>query len=67
MANKQLEDLGMHTEDNVQWELDPVCGMEVDPESTQYHLEYGSKKYYFCNKSCFSHFKADPEHYVWDK
>lgn len=64
MTNKQLEDLGMHTEDNIHWELDPVCGMEVDPESTEFHTEYEGKEYYFCNKSCLAHFKADPEHYA---
>lgn len=64
MKDTQLEDLGMHAEDTVGWELDPVCGMEVDPESTQYHMVYEDKQYHFCNKSCIGHFKANPEQYA---
>lgn len=65
MTNKHLEDLGMHTEDSIRWELDPVCGMEVDPESTQFSMDHDGKKYHFCNKSCFEHFKANPDQYIF--
>ncbi len=64
MTDKQLADLGMHTEEPVEWTLDPVCGMEVDPDSTPFKAEFERKTYHFCNKSCFEHFKADPSRYA---
>lgn len=38
---------------------DPVCGMEVDPEETEYHLDHEGQQYHFCSESCKSSF--DPE------
>ncbi|MFB6171195.1 MAG: permease [Haloarculaceae archaeon] len=38
---------------------DPVCGMEVDPEETDYAVEHDGQTYYFCSQSCMDSF--DPE------
>jgi len=38
---------------------DPVCGMEVDPDETEYSIEYEGETYYFCSQSCKESF--DPE------
>lgn len=38
---------------------DPVCGMEVNPEETEYSTEHNGETYYFCSKSCKESF--DPE------
>lgn len=38
---------------------DPVCGMEVDPEETEYSRKYNGQTYYFCSQSCLESF--DPE------
>lgn len=38
---------------------DPVCGMEVNPEETDYSTEYDGRTYYFCSESCKESF--DPE------
>ncbi|WP_247004613.1 permease [Halosolutus gelatinilyticus] len=38
---------------------DPVCGMEVDPDETEYATEVDGRTYYFCSKSCMESF--DPE------
>jgi uncharacterized membrane protein YraQ (UPF0718 family) len=38
---------------------DLVCGMEVDPEQTDYSIEHDDTTYYFCSESCMESF--DPE------
>lgn len=43
---------------------DPVCGMEVDPETAAARAEHEGKTYYFCSKSCEEKFKAEPEKYA---
>ncbi len=45
-------------------EIDPVCGMEVDPETAEFKTRYKGKKYYFCSESCLKNFKEDPEKYL---
>ena len=42
---------------------DPVCGMEVEVETTPPALtvEYKGTKYYFCGRGCLLDFKDDPE------
>ena len=45
-------------------EIDPVCGMEVEPERAAGSYEYGGKTYYFCAQGCLEDFKEDPESYV---
>jgi len=42
---------------------DPVCGMQGKPDDwTDY--EYLGQKYYFCNPSCLTEFKKNPEKYI---
>ena len=45
-------------------EIDPVCGMTVDPRSAAGSHEHGGKTYYFCSKHCLHAFKADPDKYL---
>lgn len=42
---------------------DPVCGMEVD-ENSSTSAEHGSFKYYFCSMNCRIKFHEDPELYA---
>jgi P-type Cu+ transporter len=44
--------------------LDPVCGMTVDPHTTQHRHAYQGHTYYFCSAGCRSKFAADPEKYL---
>ncbi len=46
--------------------IDPVCGMKGKPEDW-IEYEYNEKKYYFCNQSCVSDFKENPEKYIGAK
>ena len=47
-----------------QGEIDPVCGMTVQPDSAAGSFEYRDKKYYFCATRCLDKFQADPEYYL---
>jgi Cu+-exporting ATPase len=43
---------------------DPVCGMSVDPHTTQHRAEHAGRTYYFCSGGCRTKFLADPERYL---
>jgi Cu+-exporting ATPase len=43
---------------------DPVCGMEIDPESAAATEEYQGRTYHFCSAACHEKFKAEPEKYA---
>ena len=45
-------------------EKDPVCGMDVDTETSTLSLEHDGKTYWFCGKGCLLEFKDDPEQYL---
>ena len=44
--------------------IDPVCGMEVDPQSAAATSEYQGQTYYFCAHGCKEAFDRNPEEYV---
>lgn len=52
-----------HSHSTIETEIDPVCGMSVET-STDLKTDYQNKTYYFCNPSCLSKFKRDPEPYL---
>ncbi|MBE0680717.1 MAG: heavy metal translocating P-type ATPase [Anaerolineales bacterium] len=43
---------------------DPVCGMEVEPQSAFAKREHMGQTLYFCSQSCVDQFDKDPHHYV---
>ncbi len=45
-------------------EIDPVCGMEVDPKTAEYTSIYQGKTYYFCSSGCKKDFDKEPQKYV---
>ena len=45
-------------------EIDPVCGMEVDPGTAAWKTVHGGKTYYFCSKGCLEDFIEDPGSYL---
>ncbi len=47
-----------------QGEIDPVCGMTVQPATAAGSYEYREKTYYFCATRCLDKFRADPEYYL---
>src|ERR1044072_5327927 len=44
--------------------IDPVCRMEVEPETAAASYEYHGQTYYFCHPSCTEKFSANPEKYL---
>ena len=45
-------------------EIDPVCGMSVDPNAGKPRFEYRGKTYHFCCNGCRTKFEADPVRYL---
>ncbi len=43
---------------------DPVCGMDVTPETAAGKSEYKGQTYYFCSNGCKRSFDKDPEKYL---
>ncbi len=45
-------------------EIDPVCGMSVDPNAGKPSAEHGGKTFWFCSNGCKAKFEADPAKYL---
>jgi Cu+-exporting ATPase len=46
---------------------DPVCGMDINPESTHPVYSYKGDTYYFCIEACRTAFEKNPEKYIKPK
>lgn len=44
--------------------IDPVCGMEADPNTAPAKLEYKGRTFYFCAPGCKVLFEKNPEKYL---
>lgn len=44
--------------------IDPVCKMEVNPDTAQWKSEYEGETYYFCAPGCLSSFEKDPQRFL---
>src|SRR3954449_4830131 len=56
-----MNDLHEHTGVTVR---DPVCGMDVAPETAAAKSSYEGQDYYFCSKGCRAKFDAVPADYL---
>ena len=43
---------------------DPVCGMDVAPETAAGHAEHAGQTYHFCSRNWLAKFEADPVKYL---
>ena len=43
---------------------DPVCGMEIDPETAAGKSEHQGVTYHFCAEGCKQNFDANPQQYL---
>jgi YHS domain-containing protein len=43
---------------------DPMCGMDVDPQTASQRTEYQGQTYYFCAPGCRKAFEAEPQKYL---
>jgi Cu+-exporting ATPase len=66
MSSHVTHDHGHHhaTSTSPGTEIDPVCGMAVDPAKAAGMVEHGGKTYYFCSTHCVHKFQADPEKFL---
>jgi Cu+-exporting ATPase len=48
-------------------ELDPVCGMSIDPARAKSHVEHANKTYSFCSEGCAKKFSTEPAKYLNSK
>jgi len=46
---------------------DPVCGMDVNPQTTKHRAEYSGLNYYFCSAGCKTKFETNPPRYLSPK
>jgi Cu+-exporting ATPase len=44
--------------------IDPVCGMEIDPNTAAGKSDYQGKTYYFCSLGCKKSFDKEPQKYA---
>ncbi|HEX8510745.1 MAG TPA: HAD-IC family P-type ATPase, partial [Propionibacteriaceae bacterium] len=44
---------------------DPVCGMDVDPATSEYRSDHDGQSYFFCSGHCQVKFAADPASYLY--
>jgi YHS domain-containing protein len=44
--------------------VDPVCGMAVNPETTNIKACIGGQNYYFCAEGCRTAFEKNPEKFM---
>src|SRR6185437_3746128 len=44
--------------------IDPVCGMQVEPETAAGRSEHEGTTYFFCANSCKQKFDRDPKRYL---
>jgi Cu+-exporting ATPase len=47
--------------------VDPVCGMKVDPATSERRFDHGGKTFHFCSAGCQTKFAANPESYLKPK
>jgi Cu+-exporting ATPase len=45
-------------------QIDPVCGMTVDPDGAAGSFEYQGTTYYFCSTHCLHRFRENPESFL---
>jgi Cu+-exporting ATPase len=48
-------------------EIDPVCGMRVDPAKAAAQVHHAGKDYFFCCKGCAAKFEAEPARWLAPK
>ncbi|MCU1299696.1 MAG: Lead, cadmium, zinc and mercury transporting ATPase [Acidobacteriaceae bacterium] len=48
-------------------EMDPVCGMDVNPATAKYHTDHQGKSFHFCSGGCLEKFRASPDTYLKSK
>ena len=45
-------------------EIDPVCGMALNPHEALAQTAHGGRVYYFCSENCRQKFDRQPQKYI---
>jgi Cu+-exporting ATPase len=45
-------------------EIDPVCGMRLDPATLKHYFDIAGRRFHFCSADCRAKFEADPNAYL---
>jgi len=53
-----------HMHDGKHEVTDPVCGMTVDPATSELRSDFGGTVYHFCSATCQAEFDVEPARYV---
>jgi Cu+-exporting ATPase len=43
--------------------VDPVCGIQIDPEKTAVQAKFQGRTFFFCSTTCAREFEAHPQEY----
>ena len=54
----------MNLHKSYQRNVDPVCGMQVDPEKVVQTADYDGRTYFFCAERCRKEFENQPQKYL---
>ncbi|GAC1529530.1 MAG: hypothetical protein NVS3B12_02940 [Acidimicrobiales bacterium] len=63
MGAPDVTTAGKETGLSLQADVDPVCGMTVDPDTAAAHRRYAGQTVSFCNPGCAATFDTDPARY----
>jgi len=44
--------------------IDPVCGMTVDDNKSEFQTQFAGKKYFFCSEECKQEFENNPDEFA---
>jgi YHS domain-containing protein len=47
-----------------QMTTDPVCGMRIDEQESEFQTMFAGRKYFFCSEDCRKEFENEPEEYL---
>jgi len=60
----EMEIIMMKQTESVQSAIDPVCGMSVDPKTTEIVAAVEGQQYYFCAEGCRKAFVENPKKFL---
>ena len=43
---------------------DPICGKNIDPQTSKFKTKHKGEEYAFCCQNCLNQFQKEPEKYV---
>ena len=57
----------MDVPNSTQSEVDPVCGMSVDPATAKFSAVHDGATFHFCSQRCQQKFTANPDQHTYQE